>query len=732
MKMTKGELNSFLNAALKDSIHEDSTFIARQAENFDYYLGEPLGDEEEGRSQVVSMDCQDLVEADLPSLARIFLSSNDIMEFAPLGHGEDEIKEAEEKTKYINYLVRGQRNSYKTLIDWIKESEIQTSAVVKFYVEEKKTTDVREYEGLSEDELVVLMQDLQGMKGVELVDPIEQEEEDGKYHVTFRVTKKTKKFTIATVPIENFHMTKSASSKDDAMIVGDIQYKTKGQLVSEGWEKEKVKDLPSMVRDTNGKWIHDKRLPGERSDNKSDGGQWTADMVMIEYLYPLVDADGDGIPERRHVVRAGGSKILEDKPFGIVPYAILSGITMPHMAIGRSRTEIAKPTQKFKTHLVRGMADNIYSVSRPSFVINDMDGKGAGSVEMDDLLTERLGRIIRVDGPVAGNIMPVETPFVGDKILMTVQYVDAARAQTTGSLMAQQGLNKDALYRETATRFDGVSDQSEAKIELVARNLAETGFRELYEGMAWLVAHYQDDVAEMAVLGKTITIDPRKWKYEHYCTSSVGLGAGDTQEMIANMSGLFTTLKGLQAEGSLLVDSKKVFNAGAKLIKLMGIHNVPDYLNDPESEPEQLMALLEQSMKQNQQLRQAIDQMQPEMIRAKAQMEIENNRANIQREKDAAEYDADLRKYMLSLAQSQEKWQAEMKAEMLRFMQDQLTKRTELDLKYNPAQNDIPETLEDGAVVSGDPVFGDITEADIQETMRANNMTREEVMRSIE
>ena len=41
----------------------------------DYYLGEPLGNEVEGRSSVVSRDVSDVVDATLPQLARIFMAS---------------------------------------------------------------------------------------------------------------------------------------------------------------------------------------------------------------------------------------------------------------------------------------------------------------------------------------------------------------------------------------------------------------------------------------------------------------------------------------------------------------------------------------------------------------------------------------------------------------------------------------------------------------------------------
>jgi len=257
--------------------------------------------------------------------------------------------------------------------------------------------------------------------------------------------------------------------------------------------------------------------------------------------------------------------------------------------------------------------------------------------------------------------------------------------------MASQGLEVDALHKETATRFQGVADQSQAKIELVARCLAETGFRDLFEGMAWLVSRYQDEATEIMVLKKPLKIDPRKWIYDHYCESLVGLGAGDTQEMLANMSGLFQTQQQLLAQGSPIVDQKKLYNTGAKLVKLMGIHNVTDYLNDPEQPQEVLLAEVEKLGRELQMMQAQMQEMQAQAssdaIKAQTQIAVENNRAQIKMEEIEVQSETEFRKAMMKMAQD---WQ--------KFQTDNMIKKTELDLKYNGnAVDDIPGTLENNA-----------------------------------
>src|SRR5690554_4898253 len=51
----------------------------------DYYNGAPYGDEEDGRSKVVTSEVRDVVQAIMPSLMRVFFGSENVVEFKPFG-----------------------------------------------------------------------------------------------------------------------------------------------------------------------------------------------------------------------------------------------------------------------------------------------------------------------------------------------------------------------------------------------------------------------------------------------------------------------------------------------------------------------------------------------------------------------------------------------------------------------------------------------------------------------
>lgn len=685
--MSEAERLVILKNLLSDTIkYANDEFSTANDKLFDSYQQEPYGNEEEGRSQVVTSDHYDLVESDMPSLARVFLGANKVLEFKPFGQHDAE--EASQKTKYADYLIRQQADSFKVLHDWLKVPGFAKCGVVKFWSDDEEVPEYVTYADLSEDELVVLMEDLKTQPKVDRVEIDSQEDGDTGLTVKFRVVKKTKKIRIAGVPSNSFIISRGAKSKNDAAIVGDECIKKKYELLAEGFDAELVKKLApnSMKGDEDMR----RRFDGQGGWDQKSGYHWHNDEVTIQNLYAMIDADEDGIPERRYIMKCG-EEILTDEPYGIVPYALLSQVLMPHAAIGKSRGEQAARYQKEKTAVKRGVMDNIYSVNRPGMAVDgSQGGMGGSKVDLDELLSQRIGRVVRTDGSPLDKLMPLVVPYIGDSALQVIQYIDTEKSNTLGQMLTNQGLNGDKFYKETATRFEGIDDANTAKIELVARVYAETGWRELYEGVIWTAQHYQDEACEIMVLGKPLLVDPRKWRYEHYCQSCIGLGAGDTADAIDNLGVMLQTQMGFMATGSPIVDSQKIYNTLDDMLRAMGKPDPSRYFNNPEIPDQQLLAMLEQAMKQNQMLQQMANQnplAEAELLRAQAKMaEVQTKEQN------------SMRQFVAKMAQENAQFAQKMRLEADRLAQqgDQFAATLAKDLTALELQNnrDVP-----GAVV---------------------------------
>lgn len=665
--MNSNEMLALVKSQLSNTIKYHSDDFADTYETLiDSYNQELYGNEIEGRSQVVASDHFEMVEADMPPLARIFLGSNRILSFQPFG--EHDREECREKTEYAHWIVRKQPSSFKVLFDYLKEPGFSKCAVLKYYMEETSKPEYIQYQGLTEDELALVVSDLEAGDQVSKVEVFSHEEREGeRFDVEFKVVKKTKRLRVVNVPPTSFVITRGATSKDEAECVGDICTKTKGQLIAEGFDKKMVRDLP--VKGTKDS-VEQKRFEDQGGYDVRTGYHWTNDEVEIQNLYCLIDKDEDGVPERIFIMKCG-DKILSDEPYGHVPYAIMSQILMPHALIGKSRGEYAAKAQLQHTAVERGMMDNIYSVLRPRIAVDDSAGSiDGGCVDLDDLMSDQIDGIVRVDGLPAEKLFPIVTPYIGDSALQVIQYLDSRKANALGNTQISQGLDADKFYKETATRFEGVEQIGQAKIELLARVYAETGFRMLFEGVIWTAQHFQDDACEIMVLGKPLTVDPRKWRYEHYCESAVGLGAGDSEEAIKNLGVTLQTQMQLLQMGSPLVDQKKIYNTMDDLTRALGKPDTSRYFNDPEQPKELLMAKLEQAMQMLQQLQQVAGDpyLKAEQMKAQAKLIEAQGKGQL----EAAR-----------MQQNQQQFDARLQFDLQKQLQEMAAKLTDLELKYS-------------------------------------------------
>jgi len=89
----QGVVSSLIQGAV-DYIDEQESPV--RAEATKYFRGEPFGDEENGRSQVVTQDVRDSIMLMLPSLMRVFFGSEKALEFIPTG--PEDVRLAEQLT----------------------------------------------------------------------------------------------------------------------------------------------------------------------------------------------------------------------------------------------------------------------------------------------------------------------------------------------------------------------------------------------------------------------------------------------------------------------------------------------------------------------------------------------------------------------------------------------------------------------------------------------------------
>ena len=84
--MSQQKLKAILDSEIDNSIGFLETETTQQrTDALSFYLRQPLGNEVEGKSSIVTGEVAEAVDGCLPSLVRIFSSSDEVVRFDPRG-----------------------------------------------------------------------------------------------------------------------------------------------------------------------------------------------------------------------------------------------------------------------------------------------------------------------------------------------------------------------------------------------------------------------------------------------------------------------------------------------------------------------------------------------------------------------------------------------------------------------------------------------------------------------
>jgi len=253
-KLTEDELVSQLNSEIQGATGYANTELSNQREDaMKYYLGEPFGNEIDGRSEIVTTDVRDTVEYIMPSLMRIFTTHNNIAEFEP--QGPEDVEMAEQATNYVNYVFNRQNNGFKVLYDAFKDALISKTGVIKHFWEEKEEVSTETYTNLTEIEYqsILANDDLEVVEHTETLIQKAQTDEMGTlvspeivtHDVVAKCYKNYGQVRVMSVPPEEFLVSRRAASLEDADFVCHRVKKSVSDLIAEGYDPAIVNEIPS-------------------------------------------------------------------------------------------------------------------------------------------------------------------------------------------------------------------------------------------------------------------------------------------------------------------------------------------------------------------------------------------------------------------------------------------------------------------------------------------------------
>lgn len=614
--LDEDELEAIVSAAVDDAINFVSSEIAeRRLKSQRYFNGETDIGAEEGRSSIVSTKCRDTVRAVKPSIQRVFMSSDRPVEFIP--SGPEDVASMEQASVYAAAKFR-QSNGFKILRDVTHDALVNITGFTKTYWEKYDNPKVYDFTDLDdaqyqaviaapgaevvretsrpdEDTIRAMQEQVQQAQMMaqqaaaqgQKIDPSQLPQmpaELPQLH-DVRVIRRNPsgKLCITTLPPEEFFIDRNARSDEDFYVIGHRTEMRAADVIAMGVDEDKVLDLDTVsATDTRDQEDEARRRYAINRDEVDSPLDPAMKLVTITEAYMRVDADGTGVPIL-HKFLLGGSKnrLLSYEPVEDHPLASWHVDPEPHTFFGRSLVEIIEADQDAATSITRGILDNVQMTNNPRIEAVK------GQVEIDDLLNNEIGGIVRVNAP--GMLRDLSVPFVAGQTLPALQYVDQMVEMKTGVTRASMGLDPDALQSTTRAAVNATVSAGAGQVEVMVSNLAYTGARRLFCQILKLMAQHSTKAEMLRINGSFVPMDPRVWDAELDAEVNVGLGTGREEQKSAMLSQtLQMQLQAITTFGPAnpLAGLPQLRNTLADLLAINGLRNVDRYFMPQQAMPQ--------------------------------------------------------------------------------------------------------------------------------------------------
>lgn len=600
MRLTKEQLQAFISQQIKDGIGFIDSDIALRRETAINYISLYMPDlpvQNVGRSKVMDSTVSSNIGMMMPSLMRIMTGGPIIGEYVAQS-GNDE-KAAKIATDYVNTVVLRQDNEGERVIyEWGYDGLTQIVGMVKIYWEEDYNETKEVFEGLSDDQLAQLVQSLEGSTEHSIVayDGVEIEQEvidpmtgqpvkvmTKTHKVEVKRTVNESKCRIVGIPPDEFIISRSARSLEEAILKTHRTYQFVGDLIEEGYDRAIVESLPTDTNVGN--------VSGQQRWNTWDNWQVfnseddpNMRRVAIHQGIIKCDYDGKGIKDWYFV--AGGdanlTQILEIEEYDYqVVFADFCPQPLPHTFFGRCPADELIPIQRIKTATLRQMQDNLNLANTPQQIV--VPTLLADQNAMSSLINKVPGGLIQAKSLDA--VRDIATPFFAQHSLPMLAYWDGEAENRTGVSRSSMGLSADALSGQSATASQIAYNASQGKLEMIARVWASGGMRKLFRGIINVLRKYQDFPRQAKLNGELIPVNPSEWPMLANWDVSIntGLGTGSREKDMAMLQMLAAKQEQILTTGGPnngVVTVGQYANTIRKLIEAAGIKNTDQFVQD--------------------------------------------------------------------------------------------------------------------------------------------------------
>ena len=590
-----------------------------------YNLYRAMGDGKDdrpGRSRIKSSDVMDMIEWLMPALMKAFFGSRKCISVEPIGN--EDITKAEKFQKLLNWQFVDKGNGFRTGHEWMKSSLVYGLSPVKVTWQDLYVRKGFAFPEVTEPQF----EQLRGDGNVErievgsvdvkmdapqmgqnpymmmsgqnvtpmMIDPMMLE--PYRVYRDVRGEKRIKIYSgpmVEVVPPEDFFCDPEARDIQEARFVIHRVKRTVSYLKKKEQEGiySNIDDVIESGTVSKGKTDEDDDEAAMRATSSSRYSHYTSRndvqkarrKIDVWEWWGLLDVDDSGIAEPYLVVIANNVIIrMERNPYahGEAPFEVMRPILDIFTMKGISMVDLVGEYQKAKTALMRQTLDNISFQNNQMWEVDETAG-----VDIDSLINPRPGGVVITNR--LGAIKQITPAPLEQYAYQTMEFIQGQLEQRTGITRYNQGLDANTLNK-TASGIQSIMSASSQRIELIARVMAETGFRKLYKKMLMLNQQFIDQEIVIRVHGQPLEISPDDLAGNFDVSVDIGGATNKEQQEINQMMTVLNYSQILLQLGVMV--PRNVYEIVKKIFETWGVADSEKYITDPQ-DTEQLRQIIQ-------------------------------------------------------------------------------------------------------------------------------------------
>jgi hypothetical protein len=557
------------------SPYTDTQIIQQPDQTYEQILGHDQ--ESSNKSTYVSTDVRDAVMLIMPALIRLFDASENVVSLVP--RTEADVAAAEQQTNYINYVFWQDNPGFLILYGAFKDALTVKTGFAKWWTDDHQEKRTKTYINVNQQQIGMLQQQDQTARIVHLgeLDPM-----IGTYsEVVFEYVVDKPLIKIAGVPPEEMRLDRYARSFQTSRIVGHQRVVAIDELTAMGYPREQCMEYLQSQNINEFTMEAQLRNPGRYMSTRIGDG------VLYGEFYIKIDKDGDGIAELRYICTMGeDAEIVYDEPANRIRFAHFGVDPISHTIVGDSLADYTMDVQRIKTNMMRNTLDNLAESINPKTVINELN------TNVDDALNDEVGAVIRTRGDPRAAVQFANIPFAGQQVLPILQLLNETLQRRTGLSDAAKGLDPKALQSSTQIGVEAIINGQQERIELIARVLAETGFKDLFTGLYNEIAEAPNQRRTLRINGSWTNVDTGSFDASMGVEVNSTLGKGSDVVRMATLQQIKATQEMIMQQFGVtnpVVSIQEYLNTITDQLKLSNIKNVGRYFKTPD--PQTLQAI---------------------------------------------------------------------------------------------------------------------------------------------